>query len=247
MTEPHANRTNVADSYTAAAEGYTEKLFHELDGKPLDRLLLADFARKVRSGGLTCDLGCGPGQIAAYLKTCGVWTCGIDLSPGMVTLAKQRSPEIGFECGDILSLKHEQQYSGVAAFYSIVHFHGVQLDTAFANIFRSLEPGGVLLLAFHMGTESKHVSELFGATVDLDFYFHVPSEIAMALMRSGWVIDRIVERGPYPDAEYPSRRCYSEAHRPADQSDRQPTNMTRRANFVTRFRRKASTVLRRQS
>ena len=72
---------DVAGSYDRAARAYAEHLCDELDRKPLDRALLNRFAEEVAGSGLVCDLGCGPGHVAAYLAARGVRTVGIDLSP----------------------------------------------------------------------------------------------------------------------------------------------------------------------
>jgi hypothetical protein len=44
----------------------------------------------------------------------------------------------------------------------------------FREIRRVLAPGGLALIAFHVGQEAVHVDDLFGAPVDLDFRFHSP-------------------------------------------------------------------------
>jgi SAM-dependent methyltransferase len=75
------NRDEVAGSYDRLADGYTERIYHELDGKPFDRAQLDRFADQVRGRGVALDLGCGPGHIARYLTQRDVQVVGIDLSP----------------------------------------------------------------------------------------------------------------------------------------------------------------------
>jgi hypothetical protein len=55
---------DVARDYDALAAAYTEHVAGELEGKPFDRELLRRFAARVGEGGV-CDLGCGPGHVAA--------------------------------------------------------------------------------------------------------------------------------------------------------------------------------------
>lgn len=75
-------------SYDRLAAEYTSRLVNELDHKPLDRELLDRFADLVKGKGRSCDMGCGPGQVAAYLHARGADVLGIDLSPGMIQQAR---------------------------------------------------------------------------------------------------------------------------------------------------------------
>src|SRR5579864_5782270 len=115
--------TNVRDSYNTAAEAYAEHVAPELEGKPLDRHLLNRFAEAVRSRGTVADLGCGPGHVARYLHDQGVSMIGIDLSPGMIRVARRLYPQIDFRTGDMTALPlDDASLGGLIAFYSIVHF-----------------------------------------------------------------------------------------------------------------------------
>jgi hypothetical protein len=77
-----------------------------------------------------------------------------------------------------------------------------------AELRRALMPGGLILVAFHIGRDVVHVDELFGEPVNLDFRFYVPADVIDALRATGLVVIEQVEREPYPGAEFPSRRCY---------------------------------------
>ena len=73
---------------------------------------------------------------------------------------------------------------------------------------RVLRPGGRTLLAFHIGEGSVHVTEFLGHAVALDFVLWTPQAVSATLLLAGFVEVEIVEREPYPDVEYPSRRAY---------------------------------------
>lgn len=200
---------NVRASYDAAAEGYGENLAHELAGKPLDRALLDRFAEEVRGKGLVADLGCGPGHVTRYLQERGLAVIGVDLSPGMITVARRRFPDTAFLEGDLLHLHFtERSLAGVVLFYAIVHFDPAQVAAAFAEAHRVLQPGALALVAYHVGDEIVHVDELFGAPVQLDFRYHAPAAIAQALDGAGFDLIEATERAPYAGAEHPTRRCY---------------------------------------
>jgi SAM-dependent methyltransferase len=211
-----ASRTR--ESYDELAATYTERIFSELAGKPLDRHLLNRFAEDVRGHGLVADLGCGPGHAARYLHDQGVRMLGIDLSPRMIDLARQRSPDIEFRVGDMRTLDlPDGALAGIVAFYSLIHIGEPEMGATLRELRRVLAPGGLLLVAFHIGEETVHRDELWGHTVSLDFRFLMPSPMVARLVEAGFVVLERVEREPYPEVEHPSRRCYLLARSPADQ------------------------------
>jgi SAM-dependent methyltransferase len=206
---------HVRACYDSVAREYAERFVGELEHKPLDRELLGRFAAEVKGRGQVYDLGCGPGQTTAFLHGCGVRVRGLDLSAGLLREARQRHPGLQFEQGDMLALLlADASLAGVIAFYAIVHLSPSGLRRALAEMHRVLQPGGRLLLAFHVGEGSVHVEELLGHSVSLDFVFFTPHAVADELVRAGLVVVEIIERDPYPGVEYPSRRAYMFARKP---------------------------------
>lgn len=200
---------DIRDSYDAAAEAYADHLFDELDRKPLDRHLLNRFAESVRNRGPVADLGCGPGHVARYLHGQGVDVFGIDLSPEMVRVARERNPALEFRTGDMTALDlDDASLGGIVAFYSIVHAEMAGLAPIFSEMRRVLRPDGLALIAFHLGEEAVAVDDLFGARVSLTFRFHPRDVVVAAMTAAGLRLLEQVEREPYEGAEYPSRRCY---------------------------------------
>jgi SAM-dependent methyltransferase len=161
-------------------------------------------------------MGCGPGQAAAYLHGRGVKVCGVDLSEAMTRQARELNPAIPFEQGDMLDLARvaDNSYGGVAAFYSIIHVPRPAVVQALRELKRALCPKGVLLLAFHIGREIVHRDEFLGKEVSLDFIFFETEEMKGYLTEAGFELQEVIEREPYPDVEYPSRRAYIFARKP---------------------------------
>ncbi len=111
--------------------------------------------------------------------------------------------------GDLRSIDlPDASLAGIVAFYSVIHLDGPDLHVAFREFRRLLLPGGVLLVAFHIGEDTVHLDELWGQPVTLDFHFLSPREVTAALHSAGFTVTESVEREPYAGAEYPSRRCY---------------------------------------
>lgn len=202
-------------SYDRVAEEYARQLFDELAHKPLDRELLARFARMAQGKGRICDLGCGPGQVARYLHECGAETFGLDLSPKMVEVARRLNPGLDFVQGDMacLDLK-DDSLAGIAAFYSIIHIPRAEVAAVLGELRRVLRPGGVLLLAFHLGSEVKHLDAWWEKPVSLDFAFFEREEMLGYLQIAGLRVDEVIERAPYPDVEVATQRLYIFASKP---------------------------------
>jgi SAM-dependent methyltransferase len=212
--EARPNDTRAA--YDAVAAEYAARIYGELRHKPLDRELLDRLAQRTRGLGPIGDLGCGPGQVARYLRDHGAPALGVDLSPGQLAHARRLNPDIDFAAGDMLALGVAAgAWGGVAAFYSLIHVPRAQLPAALAEIRRVLCPGGWLLAAFHIGQETVHLDEWWGRAVSVDFHFFEPEEMAQALRAAGFEQIEVVEREPYaPEVEHQSRRAYVFAHKP---------------------------------
>ncbi len=202
--------SEVQSNYDRVANEYARHLYDELRHKPLDRQLLDRFIKGIRGQGLVCDLGCGPGQVARYLHERGVPACGVDLSAGMLTQARELNPGSEFSQGDMRSLDVlDDSWAGIAAFYAIVNLEPADVARALREMWRALRPQGLLLLSFHIGKEVEHVENLWGRAVCLDFYFFRTEDVAKYLLAAGFEIEEIIEREPYaPEVEYQSRRAY---------------------------------------
>jgi SAM-dependent methyltransferase len=196
-------------SYDQLADEYVRRIYGELQHKPLDRQLLDDLADRVRDTGVVCDLGCGPGHVSRYLWERGVEVCGIDLSSELVERARRLNPGINFRQGNLFKLDVEDATcAGIIAFYSIIHVPSSDHVLAFSEMKRALRPGGLVLLAFHVGEQVLHFDELWGQNVFIDFHLFSSSEVADALRSAGFEIEKIIERDPYPEVEAQTRRAY---------------------------------------
>jgi len=206
----------IRESYDSIADDYAREIYGELQHKPFDRALLDRFAAKTAGRGQVCDMACGPGQVARYLRDARAEVFGLDLSPRMVELARRLNPDISFIQGNMMALDlSDGSLAGIAAFYAIVNIPEESLPSVFREIHRVLRPDGLLLLAFHLGNEVIEKEELWGKTVSMDFFFFEALAIRQKLEAAGFAIEEIVEREPYaPEVEYQSRRAYIFARKP---------------------------------
>lgn len=201
--------------YDTLAQEYAEAFSGEHEKKPKDQEILHRFAQEIGDRRPVWDFGCGPGQTAQYLHDLGIEISGLDLSEQLLEQARTLHPDIPFHKGNILALELENDsIAGVVAFYAIIHLTQEQVRTAFREIFRVLQPGGIFLLTYHIGEETIHLDEFLGKKIDIDFMFFTTDFIFDCLTESGFEIQEIVEREPYPAVEYQSRRAYVFAKKP---------------------------------
>jgi len=220
MTEPEFLRDTRA-SYDAVATGYAERFGAELNARPLDRAMLAGFAERVLAagGGPVADVGCGTGRVTAFLDGLGLRAFGIDLSPGMIEVARRSYPGLRFEVGSMLALDlPDGSLGGLLAWYSVIHVPDERVPEAFAEFCRVLAPGGLVLLGFQAGDDSLHLTQALGQPVALDFRRRRPEWVAERLGQAGLQVRARLLREPDDDGDFPERepQAFLLARKPAN-------------------------------
>lgn len=206
---------NIERTYDTVAKEYSETFSGEHEKKPKDQEILRKFSRKIGNKKPVWDFGCGPGQTTKYLKDLGMEISGLDLSEKILERARTIHPEIHFRKGNILELElDDDSIAGVVAFYAMVHFTAEQVERAFQETFRVLQPGGLFLFTYHIGEKSITLKEFLGKKISIDFMFFTTDFIYGGLKKNGFKKIEIIERDPYPGVEYESRRAYAFAQKP---------------------------------
>ncbi len=206
---------SVQRTYDVVADAYAERYGDELSHKPFDTWLLDRIAAEV--AGPVADVGTGPGQIAAHLASRGAEVTGIDSSAGMVAEATARFPGVVFEVGDFRRLLRPRTaagWSAITAWYALVHLTESELPAAIAALGGTLVSGGVLALATHVGPETRHLTDLLGHIVDVDFVLHDPDVVLAAVTAAGLEVDEWYVRSPIPEVESETSRLYVLARKP---------------------------------
>jgi ubiquinone/menaquinone biosynthesis C-methylase UbiE len=139
----------------------------DLAALPVDGAVLDAAIDGRPSGAPALDLGCGPGQVAEYLHRRGVPCIGLDLAPRMLVQAGDRTRGPVYCGGDMRSLPFGAgSLSAVVAFYSVQHLPRSDLSTALAEAYRVLIPGGLVVVATHLGEGLITLDEFLGHAIE---------------------------------------------------------------------------------
>lgn len=192
-------------SYDTVAVSYADLLRDALAREPFQRGILALFAELVRAqgNGPVADVGCGPGRLTAHLDGIGLDAFGIDLSPGMIEVARRDHPGLRFEVGSMTRLDlADSSLAGVLAWFSLIHVPDDEVPTVLAEFHRVLRPGGVVLLGFHSGDDRRLKTEACGGhPVNLYFRHRRPGPVTAWLEAAGFTVEAELLHRPDPDTE----------------------------------------------
>ncbi len=152
----------------------------------------------VKHKGVALDVGCGTGRLMSLLSGHGFRTDGIDVSPAMVALARERHPKARLFHADICRWELPRSYDLIVAWDSVWHVPLDRQETVLMKLCRGLSDGGVLV--FTMGgtdaPEEKWDSfmgpPMYHATLGIPKTLHVLAETGC--------VCRHLEYDQYPEA-----------------------------------------------
>lgn len=93
------------------------------------------------------DLGCGTGVLCEILQGSGIRTTGMDLSSGMIQIARQGDPNITYEVGNMITYRPDRQFDLVTCTGDALnHIRELEdLRRIFRNVFHYTAPGGYFI------------------------------------------------------------------------------------------------------
>lgn len=190
--------------YDAVAADYVDHPRGEPAAVRLERAMLGVFAQYALPGRPVADVGCGTGWATARLAELGLDAYGIDLSPGMLAVARRDHPGLRFEEGTMTALDvPDGSLGGLVAWYSLIHVPRDRVPGVLAEFHRVLAPGAPLLLAFQVGEDVLHLDEALGHRVSLDFHRWTPGALAPLLEAASLPLHAHLHREPDPHERTP--------------------------------------------
>ncbi|MBQ7872073.1 MAG: methyltransferase domain-containing protein [Oscillospiraceae bacterium] len=90
------------------------------------------------------DLACGTGVLCELLHKNGIRASGMDLSAGMIGIARQGSPEICYEVADMVTYHPDRQFDLVTCTGDALNHIGrlSDVEQIFRNVYACTSPGG---------------------------------------------------------------------------------------------------------
>lgn len=175
---------SVIDDYDDIAEEYADEFYED----PSNRKYIDRFLQSLNGRGIL-DAGCGVGQDCKYMQEKGFETIGIDLSRGMLEVAKERYPQGRFQLMDMANIAYpDNTFDGIVSNCSLFHIPTEMLPQVLESFKRVLKPDGKLLLILQEGNEQVMVEEPYRPGTYLLNYFS-SENIEKLLRKHGFRVD----------------------------------------------------------
>ena len=93
------------------------------------------------------DMACGTGILCRILQNAGIPSRGMDLSPGMIRIAREENPEIPFDVADMITYDPQEQFDLITCTGDAVNHIPALTDVqkVFCNVCDLLSPGGLFV------------------------------------------------------------------------------------------------------
>lgn len=149
---------DTIDWYNKNANKYAQSI------KDIPSVGLEEFIKLIPKGSVVLDVGCGSGRDTKRLVDKGINTIGLDLSTGLIAIAKQTYPDIRFEVGDMLQLHFpDNSIGGIWAYASLLHFETIkEVMKALEEFYRVLKKEGIV----HIFVKEKTTEKKFDIVSD---------------------------------------------------------------------------------
>jgi predicted TPR repeat methyltransferase len=163
--------------FDAFAPTFDERL-REI-GYSLPELVPGALGRALERRTAVLDAGCGTGLLAPALRPLATRLVGVDLSPGMLAVARARGDYDALVEAELIAwLGATDERFGAALAADVLIYIGAVEELA-AGLARVLEPGGVVVLSIEVGGRGRHALERSGR------FSHDPAYLDAALTAAG--------------------------------------------------------------
>ena len=137
-----------------------------------------DFLERLVPNPKILDAGCGSGRDSATLTNLGAEVTGIDLSRGLIDIAKHKRPGITFIEGSFLDIPYENEtFDGVWSHASVVHLDTIEdVKRALNEFHRVLKPGGQLYLLVKKQTSKEKTAVVSDSLSNHERFFRYYTE-----------------------------------------------------------------------
>ena len=157
---------------------------------------LAQF-KKLLPSGTILDAGCGSGIAAKFLTEAGFDYIGIDISEGMLELARTNNPGKQFKNMSLHSLNFDKKFDGFWACTSLLHLPKKNMGAALQELKKVTKPGGIGFISMKRGTgESVDTKGRFYSYYELEEFsnilaangFTVTQKSKVSILDREWIV-----------------------------------------------------------
>jgi len=153
---------------------------------------IEEFSSYLPKGARILDAGCGTGRDAMRLFISGFKVVGIDISRGMLEIARNNYPSIQFIEGDLRKLPFKEgEFDGIWAIASLVHFETISdVEKVLSEFYRVLVPAGVIriLVKAQKGSEKTKIVFNKDSLIHRFFRYFKKEEIEELVKKAGFEI-----------------------------------------------------------
>lgn len=153
------------------------------------------FLEKLPASPAVLDAGCGTGRETRIFHDKGTRVVGVDISKGLLEVARRENPGIEFIEANFTELPLESQsFDGVWSHASLVHLETIEeVRAALSEFNRVLKPGGFLyvLVKEQQGEEKTAVVSDSLSKHDRFFRYYESEEFAGLLKEEGFIVGEI--------------------------------------------------------
>ncbi|ARZ68135.1 class I SAM-dependent methyltransferase [Streptomyces sp. HU2014] len=179
------DRSGQAEAFDSIGDRYDEAFPHK-EGQ-LDAG--AWLAAELPPGSRILDLGCGTGlPTARQLSDAGHQVLGVDISAGMLDLARGNVPKAEFRLADLADLRDGRlgAFDGVAAFFALLMLPRAEIPHALRMLHDLLRPGGLLALSMVEADVDDFAIPFLGNTIRVSGYLR--EELRQVVCEAGFEI-----------------------------------------------------------
>ncbi len=152
--------TRVVTAYDTVSADYARHFPGTEPELALDLSMIDHLVSLLGPGAHVLDAGCGTGRMSRYLTDRGCRTTGLDLSPGMLAMARRDHPALHTAVGSITDLPYaDGAFDAALYWYSTIHSPDDQLLRIAAEAARVVRPAGPVLVAFQVGDRPREVGQ----------------------------------------------------------------------------------------
>ncbi|MGL5831252.1 MAG: class I SAM-dependent methyltransferase [Candidatus Altimarinota bacterium] len=164
-------KTQTIQTYDQNAAGMARKFANVIKARTVDLDRFFDLIEN-KDNPLVVEIGCGNGREAVEILKVTKNFIGVDVSKGMLELAKERLPEAKFELADVEGYQFPENLDGVVAFASLLHSDYEQIKGILSRAAQKLVRGGIFYISLKKGVynpEGDLKVDEFGSRT---FYFY---------------------------------------------------------------------------